>query len=267
MIPFQQRNMLTYTSVLPLCTGWLKRRKSTKKTFSSDYVRRFFKLQCDAENHYTLFYSHEAGDDVRVMTKVPIVEGTKLLTPTMLPVPTPFALGITVQKVSDFSFAGSSELVCTASLGSQRQRTRGIAPKETTEFNSTLLLPVQSDLLAHAGESVTTVNIGWFGEEVALQPRDDAPGPKLTFSLTDGSSSSSSAEPIARASVPFEQLPFGRAQELVLPLEGTAAAGAELTVSASTSSCHSSCCAAYASVEHMYCSRGLCSIALCVHYC
>jgi hypothetical protein len=228
---------------LSLSAGWLKRRKSTKKTFSSDYVRRFFKLQCDAENHYTLFYSHEAGDDVRVMTKVPIVEGTKLLTPSMLPVPTPFALGITVQKVSDFSFASSSELVCTASLGSQKQRTSGIAPKETTEFNSTLLLPVQADLLAHAGESVTTVNIGWFGEEVALHPRDDAPAPKLTFSLTDGSSSSS-AEPVARASVPFEQLPFGRAQELVLPLEGTAAAGAELTVSA----------IAYSVLVYIYCS-------------
>lgn len=210
--------------------GWLKRKKTKKSTFRGDYVRRFFRLTVDADNHYTLDYAHEPTSEAKTWTKVDILEGMRLVLPQMLPSPTPFALSITVHKVSDFSFQGVSQLIVAAQLGAQRQRTRAINPKETTLFSSHLLLPVQPDLLGHTNESVTTVNIGWFGEEVFVPPPGEGPPPSLTFLVGDAAAVNAGT-PSGKATIQLKQLPFGRAQELTLPLEGPGAANAELYVS------------------------------------
>ncbi|CAM9397615.1 unnamed protein product, partial [Phaeothamnion confervicola] len=224
--------------------GWLRRKKAQKKALTGDYVKRFFKLECDAENHYSLFYGHEPKDceSDKTRTRIMLKEGTRLVLPSMLPIPTPFALQVQVQKVSDFSFQGQEDLRCVVELANQRQRTKAINANETTAWNSGLLLPVQQNLLPHANESVTTVNIGWFGEEITLPSKGDGAPPKLEFSLCNGGSAgggggSSSGGGggdgtcVARASIAFNQLPFGRTQELTLPLEGPNAGNAELTVS------------------------------------
>ncbi|CAM9536665.1 unnamed protein product [Chrysoparadoxa australica] len=212
--------------------GWLKRKKAQKKAFSSGYVKRFFKLTCDEDNHYSLYYSHELAEDVKTMTKVPILEGTRVLLPAMLGVPTPFALSVNVQKISDFSFPNCNNLHVVGQLGSQKQRTRSINSQQTTEFNSHLLIPVQQDVLPHANESVTTVNIGWFGEEVPLPPKGEV-DPVMYFFVGDAAYPAQANEDSCAAycSVPFSQLPFGRAQEMTLPLEGPGSNGADITLS------------------------------------
>jgi hypothetical protein len=209
--------------------GWLRRKKANRKALTGDYVRRFFRLTCDSECRYSLSYSHEPTDDPKLHTQVPLQEGTRLLTPQMLGVPTPFALSITVVKLSDFSFQNAGNINVVAQLGNQRQRTPLVDPKATTTFNSHLLLPVQRELLPHANESVTTVNIGWFGEEVVLPPAMEE-DPVLRF-FVGSNPDISMNDCLGRCRLPFHDLPFGRTQELTLPLMGTNAEDAEITVS------------------------------------
>lgn len=50
---------------------------------------------------------------------------------------------INVQKISDFSFAGSDTRRVAVQLGSLRQCTRAFRPRESSMIESTLLLPVE----------------------------------------------------------------------------------------------------------------------------
>ncbi len=208
--------------------GWLYRKKANRKALSKDYVRRFFLLSTNEEHKYTLSYSHDPLIDPKLFTPVPLLEKTELLVPKMLSTPSPFVLSINVMKVSDPSYFDKVDELCVvAQLGNHRQYTMKINPQKTTEFDSVLLLPVEMDLLPHANESVTTVNIGWFGEEVLLPPCSEEE-PTLRFFVGKNERVGMNTS-LCRASLDFKSVPFGQPQEHTLPLMG--AEGVELTIS------------------------------------
>ncbi|KAG5182671.1 hypothetical protein JKP88DRAFT_348674 [Tribonema minus] len=268
--------------------GWLKRRKASKKTFSGDYVRRFFRLEPAAEGGaYALYYAHEPTDDVRTMTRVAIAEGTRLVTPQMLPAPTPFAVAVAIRAVNGppaltvgvvvkcplhiavtpfavavairavngppaltapFAVAGAIRAVNgPAARAHRRERRRGGSARRPARVNvaaaaalgdqrvrtrrgdaaAPLAVPVQPNFLAYAAETVTAVNVGWSGEEVGILPREeDVALPRVVLTLGEPG-----AEPLARAAVPFDQLPFGKTLDLDLPMDGPAANGGDIAIS------------------------------------
>ncbi len=208
--------------------GWLYRKKANPKALSRDFVHRFFLLTTNDENKYVLSYSHDPQKDPKLFTPVPLLEKTELLLPKMISTPSPFVLSVNVVKVSDVSlFRKVDELCVVAHLGNQRQSTVKINPQKTSEFGSSLQLPVEMGLLPNANESVTTVNIGWFGEEVHLPPPSEKE-PTLRFFVGKNENVGMNTS-MCRASLDFKSIPFGQTQEHVLPLMG--AEGSDLTIS------------------------------------
>ncbi len=209
--------------------GWLYRKKANPKALSKDYVPRFFRLSTDAQNKCTLSYSHDPLTDPKLFKTVPLLENTELLLPKMLSTPSPFMLSINVLKILGVSsFGDVNELCVVVQLGNQRQRTIKINPNKTTEFNSVLQLPVDMELLPMANESITTVNIGWFGEEVVLPPLRGDEEPTLRFFVGKNEQVGMNTS-LCRASIDFKSIPFGQTQEHTLPLMG--AEGAEFSIS------------------------------------
>ncbi|CAM9205957.1 unnamed protein product, partial [Scytosiphon promiscuus] len=214
--------------------GWLRRKKRDKRALTSSFVMRFFRLEYDAFiMRYTLSYGKEPSDEASKMTKVGLDDGTSVLLPNMLPVPTPFALQIVVQQVSDFSFSENDSLRVVAQLGSLRQCTRAFCPRESTNIQSNLLLPVERESLGYGNSSVTTGNVGWFGEDVTLPEKQAGTDKKreiLRFFVGEGQDTNDETA-IATCTVPFSTLQFGRQQEMNLPLKGPGVQdGEELSV-------------------------------------
>ncbi|CAM9405507.1 unnamed protein product, partial [Ectocarpus sp. 4 AP-2014] len=214
--------------------GWLRRKKRDKRALTSSFVNRFFRLEYDAYiMRYTLSYGKEPSDDATQMTKVGLDDGTSVLLPTVPPVPTPFALQIVVQQVSDFSFSEHDSLRVVAQLGSLRQCTRAFCPKESTCIQSNMLLPVEQQCLAYGNASVSTGNVGWFGEDVTLpgkQEGGDQEFELLRFFIGEGQGANAKTA-VATCSVPFSDLQFGRQQDMSLSLKGPEVEDAEeLTV-------------------------------------
>ncbi len=207
--------------------GWLYRKKANPKALSKDYVPRFFRLATDEQNKYTLSYSHDPLADPKLFKKVPLLENTELLLPQTLSTPSPFMLTINVQRVLDAAFLKNVNEICVVvQLGNQRQHTVKINPNVTTEFNSVIQLPVDVELLSNANESVTTVNIGWFGEVVPT-PQSDDQEPTLRFFVGKNERVGMNTS-LCRASIDFQSIQFGQPQEHTLPLMG--AEGAELVI-------------------------------------
>eukprot|EP00752_Nemacystus_decipiens_P011328 g10066.t1 len=214
--------------------GWLRRKKRDKRALSSSFVSRFFRLEYDAFiMRYTLSYGKEPSDAGSQMTKVSLDDGTRVLLPAVPSVPTPFALQIEVQKVSDFSFSEHDALRVVAQLGSIRQCTRTFCPKESTIIQSNVLLPIEQECLAYGNPSVATGNVGWFGEDVALPERQEGGDRKfefLRFFIGDGEGTNA-ATAVGTCCVPFDELHFGRRQDMNLSLKGSGVAdGQQLTV-------------------------------------
>ncbi|CAM9454595.1 unnamed protein product, partial [Pylaiella littoralis] len=214
--------------------GWLRRKKRDKRALTSAFVNRFFRLEYDALiMRYTLSYAKEPSDETGRATKVSLDDGTSVLLANILPSPTPFALQIEVQGVSDFSFSEHNSLRVVAQLGSLRQCTRAFKPKETSSIQSNLLLPIEKGCLAYSNGSVATGNVGWFGEDVTLPEKQQGGDTKfefLTFFIGEEQGTNATTA-VASCSVPFSDLQFGRQQDMSLSLKGPAVADAEqLTV-------------------------------------
>ncbi|CAM9190588.1 unnamed protein product [Ectocarpus sp. 13 AM-2016] len=214
--------------------GWLRRKKRDRRALTSSFVNRFFRLEYDAHiMRYTFSYGKEPSDDATQMTKVGLDDGTSVLLPNVPPVPTPFALQVVVQQVSDFSFSEHDSLTVVAQLGSLRQCTRAFCPKESTSIQSNMLLPVEEQCLAYGNTSVSTGNVGWFGEDVTLPEKQEGGDKKfelLRFFIGEGQGANAKTA-VATCSVPFSDLQFGRQQDMSLSLKGPEVEDAEeLTV-------------------------------------